>query len=95
MTQIRNETLIAQRKKHNLRQGQVASAVGISYRQYQKIEAGTSTPNVETAISIADLLKSDVRDLFGPRQQSGENNTQSNFNTGKGINEISVVAAER
>jgi len=53
-------------------QEQVARAVGISVRNYQNIEAGTTRPNVETAISIAGLLGANVRDLFRPQRQLRE-----------------------
>jgi DNA-binding XRE family transcriptional regulator len=62
----RNEQLIARRKNCNLSQEQVAKTVGISTRNYQYLEAGESKPNVETAISIARLLKCEVSDLFDP-----------------------------
>jgi len=41
------------RATRRMTQAQVARAVGISVRNYQNIEAGTTKPNVETAISIA------------------------------------------
>jgi DNA-binding XRE family transcriptional regulator len=83
MNHKRNETLIAQRKICNLSQEQVAKAVGISTRSYKYLEAGERDPNVETAISIAELLKSNVPDLFGLRRQPEENTTQANCNTDK------------
>lgn len=73
------ERLVAERKKTGLTQEQTAKAAGISYRYYQCIEAGASTPNVETAISIAELLKCDVSDLFSQRRQPCESDTQSHY----------------
>jgi DNA-binding XRE family transcriptional regulator len=81
----RNEQLIAKRKSYNLLQEQVAKAVGISERHYRNLEAGENIPNVETAISIAKLLKSTVPYLFGSRRQPEENNLHSNSNTDKGL----------
>lgn len=61
----KNERLISKRKERELKQWQLAQAVKISVRYYQKIEAGTNKPNVETAISIAENLGCNVTDLFG------------------------------
>jgi DNA-binding XRE family transcriptional regulator len=80
MTTERNKQLIARRKNCNLSQEQVAKAVGISARNYQYIEAGTSKPNVETAISITELLKCEALDLFGPsRRQPGDDESQPDY----------------
>ncbi len=58
-------TALAQaRATRRMTQAQVARAVGISVRNYQNIEAGMTKPNVETAISIAGLLGTNVQDLF-------------------------------
>lgn len=63
-------TALAQaRATRRMTQAQVARAVGISIRNYQKIEAGMTKPNVETAISIAGLLGTNVQDLFLPQRQ--------------------------
>ena len=96
MSENRNETLISKRKSCALLQEQVANTVGISVRQYRNIEAGTCKPNVETAISIAELLKSDVIYLFGPQRQLRENDSQENSNTEGEKQEIShsVAAAK-
>jgi DNA-binding XRE family transcriptional regulator len=79
----RNEQLIAKRKSSNFTQEEVAKAVGISHRSYQHLEAGTQTPNVDTAISIAEFLKSNVHNLFGPRRQSRKDYTHTNSTTDK------------
>jgi DNA-binding XRE family transcriptional regulator len=86
----RNEALISRRKKCNLKQWQVADAINISIRHYQNIEAGDCKPNVETAISIANLLGCEVTDLFGPRRNPEEND-KGNFSTEMGKGAISVV----
>ena len=66
-------TALAQaRATRRMTQAQVARAVGISVRNYQNIEAGTTKPNVETAISIAGLLGTNVQDLFRPQRQLRE-----------------------
>lgn len=46
-------------------QAEVAQAVGIDPRLYQRYEYDTSTPNVRTAILIARVLDSTVEQLFG------------------------------
>ncbi len=62
-------TLAQTRNMRHMTQQQVARAVGISVRNYQNIEAGITKPNVETAISIAELLGTNVQDLFLPQRQ--------------------------
>ena len=64
--------LVQARNTRHMTQEQVAHAVGISARSYRKIEAGTTKPNVETAISIAGLLGTNVQDLFLPQRQLRE-----------------------
>lgn len=56
--------LAKRRKELNLTQTQVANAVNINIRLYQKYEYGDSLPNVDTAINIAKYLNSTVEDLF-------------------------------
>jgi len=77
----KNEELIAARKSCSLNQKKAAQLVKISYRQYQNIEAGKCKPNVETAISIADILGETVEKLFRrtdktsrPRQDGQQEN---------------------
>jgi DNA-binding XRE family transcriptional regulator len=52
------------RKDSGKTQKEIAKAIGISERMYQKIETEKSTPNVETAISIARVLGIKVEELF-------------------------------
>jgi DNA-binding XRE family transcriptional regulator len=88
MAATRNEQLVTRRKSRNLSQKQVAKAVGISARNYQYLEAGEHAPNAETAISIAELLRCEVPDLFGAsRRQPGDNDTQPDYSnlSSKGI----------
>lgn len=53
---MRNEKLIATRKKSGKTQKQVAEEIGISEIGYQSHERGTRTPSVTTAIRIARAL---------------------------------------
>ena len=52
------------REKTQLTQSEVARKACISTMSYQRYEAGERTPNVHTAIRLADLLGVDVKDLF-------------------------------
>ena len=59
-----NQQLQSTRQARKLTQAEVAESAGVSYRQYQNIEAGKCKPNVETAISIARILGAKVEELF-------------------------------
>lgn len=60
------------REEAQLTQSEVAQKALISTMSYQRYEAGERTPNVHTAIRIADLLGVDVKDLFSslPEKES-------------------------
>lgn len=60
------------REKAQLTQKEIAQKSNVSERIYQAYEAGKCTPNVHTAIRIADLLGVDVKDLFSslPEKES-------------------------
>lgn len=53
---MRNETLIAARKKSGKTQAQVATEINIATIAYQSYERGTRTPIVTTAVKIAKTL---------------------------------------
>ncbi|QTX33241.1 helix-turn-helix transcriptional regulator [Aminithiophilus ramosus] len=80
--------LVQARNSCRMTQEQVAQAIGISVRNYQNIEAGTTKPNVETAISIAELLNGNVRDLFQPQRQLREDDGEDDDITSRkhGVN---------
>ena len=63
-----NTQLRQAREKAALTQVQVAKKAGISERYYQKIEAGTSKPTVDSAILIAHAVNSTVEELFTPQE---------------------------
>lgn len=48
-----------------LTQKQVAEHAGLQESVYQRYEYGWSTPNVRTAIRIAEILGTDVNRLWG------------------------------
>ena len=53
------------RKNSTLRQKDMAKALNISIRQYSRIENGVSSPDIWTAIRIADLLGvKDIRKIW-------------------------------
>jgi len=48
--------LINSRKQNNFTQVTLASAIGISERQYQNLEAGTSNGKVETWLKLKQIV---------------------------------------
>ena len=56
--------LKAMRSRANLTAQQVADKLGISARQYQRIESGESKPTVQVAQTLASLFQCSVNDLF-------------------------------
>ncbi len=52
------------RESKGFTQVQVAIKAQISVRGYQRIEAGTRVPNVQTAQRIAQVLNTKVEDIF-------------------------------
>lgn len=63
------------RKKQDLSQAKLAKIVGISETHYQRIEYGTSKPNVEIAILIAQALQTTVEELFPLSQRNSSDST--------------------
>ena len=53
-------------REKKLKQKSMADLLGLSERQYRRIECGTSAPDIWTAIRIADVLGvTDLRALWG------------------------------
>lgn len=52
------------REELSLTQKQVADILNVNIRLYQYYEAGQRQPNVQTAIKIAEVLKTTVEQLF-------------------------------
>ncbi len=48
----------------NLTQREVANFLEITLRNYQRIESGTQTPKLKTALAIAKVLNTTVEELF-------------------------------
>jgi len=72
----RLDALIAKRKSCKLKQREVASLANISERQYRKIEAGGSEPQMGTGLSIAENLGINVealKKLFIPQTPKAAN----------------------
>ena len=62
---MRNEALIATRKRVGKTQEQVAKDAQIAAISYQTYERGIRTPNIFSAIRVADALGiQDVRELW-------------------------------
>lgn len=62
-----NNRLMCLRNNKNLTQKELASKSGVNIRQIQRYESGTSgceNMTLKNAISIADVLGCDVRDLL-------------------------------
>ena len=68
---MRNEELIAARKRLNKTQPQVARAIGNDITAYQRYEYGTRTPSVLTALRIAEALGTTVEALWGRQAHTG------------------------
>ena len=56
--------LKAMRSRANLTAQQVADKLGISARQYQRIESGENKASIQTAQTLASLFQCSVNDLF-------------------------------
>lgn len=56
--------LKAMRARANMTVQQAADKLGISARQYQRIESGESKPTVQVAQTLASLFQCSVNDLF-------------------------------
>lgn len=52
------------REELSLTQKQVADILNVNIRLYQYYEAGQRQPSVQTAIKIAEVLKTTVEQLF-------------------------------
>lgn len=72
---MKNNRLIAARKAKKLTQTQLALMLGFKGKQsVANWENGHSTPTLETALRIADILEKDVEFLFGHKVQVSQTN---------------------
>lgn len=62
---MHNSKLKERRLEQGLTQVEVANKANISERYYQKLETQNSTPAVDIAIKLANILDSTVESLFG------------------------------
>jgi transcriptional regulator with XRE-family HTH domain len=60
-----SDILITLRKSKNLTQTQVATAVDIVLRTYQRYENGERIPDIATAVKLADFFKVSLDYLCG------------------------------
>lgn len=58
------KNLISARKHKCLTQFQVANSIGISYRQYQRLEAGTSNGSIDIWYKLKFLLNRSIDELL-------------------------------
>ncbi|MBR4382560.1 MAG: helix-turn-helix transcriptional regulator [Selenomonadaceae bacterium] len=73
---MKNELLIAARRRVGKTQRKVAEDIGNAESVYQRYEQGRRTPSVLTAIRIADALGvTDVRELWDAKETSCLNST--------------------
>ena len=59
-----NNNLKQYRIQNHLSQSKIAKMVGINETHYQKIEYGSISPSVKVAILIAQVLHTEVENLF-------------------------------
>ena len=59
-----NIKLRQMREQKGLTQSELAKRCSISNRAYQNYELGLRTPNVSVAIKIAQVLNTDVKNIF-------------------------------
>ncbi len=63
------------RQNKGFTQSKIAKLSNISERQYRRIELGEQTPNVDTALLIAQALNTTVEELFPlPQENSSDTN---------------------
>lgn len=71
-----SERLVQLRKQHHLSQKELAEAIGVVARAYQRYEHGEREPQLSTLIRIADFYRISLDDLVGRTVpgQAGEEN---------------------
>ncbi len=79
---IFNERLKMLRKERKMTQMQVAEALGLNYRHYQRLEADGNTPNFANLVQIADLFGVSMDYLAG-RTDNREVNSSVQKGCGK------------
>ena len=71
-------TILKQKRKNKgLSQVEVAEKANITIRSYQRYESGERVPNVYIAQEIADILQTDVKELFPLSQRSSSDTNLS------------------
>jgi len=65
------ENLIAERKQKRLTKSEVAKIVGITPRQYDRLEAGTSDGSVKVWQKLKDLFKTSIDTLLENTTKNG------------------------
>lgn len=62
---MRNNRLIAARYRNNMRQSDLAKAVGVSRQTITCIESGKSNPSISLCKDICKILNVTLNDIFG------------------------------
>ena len=65
------ENLIAEREQKRLTKSEVAKIVGITPRQYARLEAGTSDGSVKVWQKLKDLFKTSIDTLLEDTTKNG------------------------
>ena len=67
--------LIYLRKKTGFKQEELANKLGISTRQYQRLEAGTSDGSIKTWLKLKDILNAETIDFLLEQEADNTNLT--------------------
>lgn len=74
------ENLIAEREQKRLTKSEVAKIVGITPRQYDRLEAGTSDGSVKVWQKLKDLFKTSIDTLLENTTKNGGLKDASSIN---------------
>jgi len=58
------KNLVSVRKANNLTQKEVSELLGITVRQYNRLESGTSDSSVKKWLKLAELFNTTIDDLL-------------------------------
>ena len=77
------ENLIAEREQKRLTKSEVAKIVGITPRQYDRLEAGTSDGSVKVWQKLKDLFKTSIDTLLENTTKNGGLKDASRIDSGR------------
>ena len=67
---MRTERLRELRQNQSVTQVQISVSIGITTRQYQRLEAGSAKPSLDTLIALADYFNISIDYLVGRTDKS-------------------------